>query len=324
MPRYVKNTVILAKVENPIGTDATPTGSADAILVSDFSITPYDANNIDRGLVRGSFGASEQLVGTGSVKLSFTVDFAGSGTAGTAPQWGKLLTACAVTETTGLTTPTRVEYGLTSSYSTMKALSIYFYDDGVLHKAFGSMGNAKFTFKAGEKPKIAFDFVGAYAAVTAANPSNVSYTNWKTPVAMTKANVVDITLGVTLGTGAVSGGTAYATTGIEFDLGNSVNFTPTLSTELVDITDRNVTGKIMFDLTAAQEVALTTGVIANTTSNLAMTIGTATGNKAIIYKPNVQFVNPSKGELNGRRMVEYDLRIIPSSAGNDELKIIML
>lgn len=113
MPRYIRNTVILAKVEVTAGTDAVPTGGADAVLVSDVSITPLDATNIDRSLIRAFFGASDQLVGTSFVRCSFTVELAGSGTAATAPQWGDLLLGCAFAEAL-LATPNRVEYTPTS------------------------------------------------------------------------------------------------------------------------------------------------------------------------------------------------------------------
>jgi hypothetical protein len=48
MPRYIKNTLITAKIETTPGTDAVPTGAANALLVSEMSITPLDAQNIDR------------------------------------------------------------------------------------------------------------------------------------------------------------------------------------------------------------------------------------------------------------------------------------
>ena len=82
MTRYIRNTVVTAKVEATAGTDALPTGLADAVLVSDMSITPLDAANIDRNNIQGYFGANEQLVGPASVKTSYTVELAGSGTAG--------------------------------------------------------------------------------------------------------------------------------------------------------------------------------------------------------------------------------------------------
>ena len=61
MPRYIRNTVILAKVETTAGTDIVPVVGSNAILVSDMSITPLDAQNIDRDLIRGYFGASEYV-----------------------------------------------------------------------------------------------------------------------------------------------------------------------------------------------------------------------------------------------------------------------
>jgi hypothetical protein len=166
MSRSVRNTVILAKVETTAGTDATPTGSADAVLVSNLSGRVLEANNVDRALIRAFFGSSEQLVGTKFKRLSFTVELAGSGTAATAPQWGDLLLGCGFAETTGLTTPNRVEYQPIST--ALKTLTLYWYDSGVLHKLLGAMGNVKLSAKVGDRPTLAFDFIGIDGGDTAA------------------------------------------------------------------------------------------------------------------------------------------------------------
>lgn len=321
MPRYIRNTVILAKVETTSGTDAVPTGAADAVLVSAMTITPLDANNVNRDLVRGYFGGSEQLVATASVKVSFAVELAGAGTAATAPQWGDLLLGCAMAEGL-LTVPSRVEY--TPISTALKSLSIYYYDDGVLHKLLYCMGNVKISAKLGERPVLMFDFVGVDGGITAATNATPTLTAWKIPPTMAKANVVDITLGSTYATGAITGGTVYASTGLELDLGNSVNYVPLLSSERVDITQRDASGSMQLDLTAANEVSFMATVKANTTQSLALTIGLTTGNKIIIHAPAVQLINPSKQELNGSRLIGYDLRLVPTAAGsgNDELRIV--
>lgn len=320
MPRYIRNTLILFKPETTAGTDASPAGASDAVLAFDVSITPLDANNVDRALIRSYFGGSEQLVATANVKCSFGVELAGSGTAATAPQWGDLLLGCAMAEAL-LATPSRVEYSPIST--SLKTGTLYWYDDGVLHKAFGAMGNAKLSARAGDRPKLMFDFVGLDGGISAASTSG-TFTAWKTPPTMTKANVTtDITLGCTYSAGALSGGTAYPSTGLELDLGNSVQFVPTLSNETVDITDRAVTGKLQLDLTAAQEVTFMGNVKANTTQSMGMVIGTAAGNKIILYAPKVQLVRPTKDELQGRRFIGYELRLVPN-AGNDELLIVTL
>jgi hypothetical protein len=319
MARYIKNTLITAKLETTPGTDAAPTGAANAIQVSDVSITPLDAQNIDRSIIRGFFGGSEQLVGVASVKASFTVELAGSGTAATAPAWGALLQACASAEGL-LTTPARVEYSPTSTG--LKTVTIYYYDDGVLHKLLGAMGNCKLSARVGDRPKMMFDVIGLDGGISAASDVGV-FTAWKKPVAMTKANVVDITLGASYATGALTGGQGYSSTGIDIDFGNSLQFTPLLSAETVDITDRESTGSTELDLSAAQEVALMAAVKANTTQGLGMTIGTATGNKIMLFAPAVQLLAPKKVEKNGRRLVGYDLRFMPVN-GNDEWRIVSL
>lgn len=318
MPRYIRNTVILAKVEVTPGTDAVPTGGADAVLVSDMTITPLDAQNIPRDLVRGYFGGSEHLVGTASIKCSFTVELAGSGTAATAPQWGDLLLACAQAEAL-LSTPDRVEY--TPVSSALKTLTIYWYDDGVLHKLLYAMGNCRLMAKAGERPKLEFEFTGLDGGISAAANATPTLTSWKTPVAMTLANVVDITLGCTYSAGALSGGTVYPSTGLELDFGNQVAHTPLLSSERIDLTQREMSGHVDLDLSAAQEVSLMATVKANTVQGLGFTIGTAAGYKIILHAPAVQLINPTKQEINGARLIGYDLRIVPVS-GNDELRIV--
>lgn len=317
MSRKIRNTLIVAKIETTSGTDALPTGALNAMLVSDMNITPLDAKNIDRNLVRGFFGASEQLVGPASVKVDFSVELAGSGTAGTAPAWGALLQACAAGEGV-LATPARVEY--TPVTTGLKGLTIYYYDDGVLHKLLGAMGNCTLSAKVGERPMLKFEFVGLDGGISAASDTGV-FTSWKKPVAMTKANVVDITLGAAYAAGALTGGTAYNSTGLEINFGNVVDFSPMLTTETVDISDRQSTGSVEFELTAAEEVALMATVKSNATQSLGFTIGTAAGNKIIIASPAVQLLNPKKTELNGKRLIGYDTRFVPS-VGNDEWRIV--
>ncbi len=321
MPRYIRNTVILAKVETVIGTDAVPTGAADACLVSAMTINPLSANNVSRDLVRGYFGGSEQLVATAFVTVDFTVELAGSAAAATAPQWGDLLIGCGMAESL-LTTPNRVEYLPVSS--ALKTLTIYYHDDGVLHKLLGAMGTVKLSAKVGERPTLQFSFTGLDGGITAVANATPTLSAWKTPPTMTKANVVDITLGCTYSAGALASGTVYASTGLELDLGNTVNYTPLLSSDRIDLSQREVTGSVMFDLTAAQEVTFMASVKANTTQGLGFTIGTAAGNKIIIHAPAVQLINPSKGEVNGTRLIGYDLRLVPTAggSGNDELRIV--
>lgn len=321
MARLIKRTVVLVKPEVTSGTDSVPTGAANAIQVMDLSITPLDAKNIDTNYITSWFGGAAQLVGTASVKCSFSVLLAGAGTAATAPAWGNLLLACANAETTGLTVPNRVEY--LPATDTLKTATIYWYDDGLLHKLLGCFGNVKLSAKSGEAPKLTFDFIGLDGGVSATSNATATLTGWKVPPAVTKANITDVLLGCTYSAGALSGGTSYNSTGLAIDWGNQVAFAPMLTTEQVVLTDRNMTGSVSLDLTAAQEVTMMTAVKANTLQGLGFVIGTATGNKIMLHMPQVQLISPKKEDFNGMRLIGFDMRIIPSS-GNDELRIVSL
>ena len=317
MTRYVRNTAILCKIETTSGVDSVPTGAANAMLVSDLSITPLEAQNVDRDLIRGYFGASEQLVATAFVRCSFTVELAGSGTAGTAPAWGAALRACAVAEAT-LATPPRVEY--TPVSTALSTVTIYWYDDGVLHRVFGAMGNVRLEALVGDRPKLIFEFTGVDGGVSAAANPALTLTAFRTPPTMARANVVDVSMGGTYATGAVTGGTQYNSSGIALDFGNQVSFTPLLNEERIDLTQRSITGRVALDLSPAEEVTLMASVKANTLQSMSMRVGTVAGNSIIIFMPRVQLINPRKEEINGARMIGFDTRLVPN-VGNDEIRL---
>lgn len=319
--RLIRNTAILLKTEATYGVDPTPTGGANALVVSSLSITPFNAQNVDRGIIRPYLGGSEQLVGSRYVQMGFDLELAGPGTVATAPAWAAALMACGMAET--LTAVTRADY--TPISTTFTSATIYWYDDGMLHTATGCRGNAVFKLGVGTKAVISFTFTGLYATPTTASLPSLTLTAWKTPQVIIDANTGDVIFGGTHDAGitpAIAGGTAYPSQGLEIDLGNKVDFNALLGGETVDITDRNVTGKITMDLTAAQEVALYSAVEANTLTTIGLQHGTVANQKILAWLPSVQRVNPTKAEMNGKRMVACDLRILPTSAGNDELRIV--
>lgn len=328
MSRFVRNSAILAKVETTYGTDASPTGAADAILVSNLNINPLSANNVPRDLLRPYFGGSEQLVGSAHVELSFDVEFQNGGTAGTLAKWDGLLQACGFLTGAPLTTPARVEHLFATDYSALKSNTIYYHDDGLLKKLLGARGTMSMNLRVGDRPVFSFKFIGLDGGETAtANPST-TLTGFKTPMVITDTNTGALTLGCTYVTGALSGGTEYVGSGMQIDLGNSVEFTDLLGTatatgQTVNLMQREMVGSIELDLTAAQEVTFMTNVKANATQSIGLVHGTTAGYKMLVFMPTVQFINPKKIDKNGRRLIGFDMRILPSS-GNDEFRLVAL
>lgn len=321
MGRPIRNTVILAKLEATYGVDSTPAGATDALLVSNLSIVPLRAANVDRDIVRGYLGGSEQLVGTSSIEMSFDIELAGSATPTTPPAWGKLLKACGFGETVQTAS---VDYLPVSAFGASTSLTIYYYLDGELYKALGCRGTFSLEMGVGERPVMRMRYVGKHGGLTAAANASPTLTAWKTPAVVTDANSGDVTLGAvtyTAATGVVSGGTAYTSRGIRIDVGNNVVFQPLLGGESVEITQRAPQGSVALDLTASQAASFMTDVQANTTTALGFTHGTAAGNIIVLHAPVVQRIDPTIEDLNGNALHGYSLRFVPSS-GNDELRIV--
>ena len=328
MPRYIRNTVILAEAEATYALDPVPTGAANAILVSNVSINPLVSNNVDRDLVRPYFGGSEQLVGSSYVEMTMDVEFQNGGTAGTAASWDPLLQACGFDAGSVLATPDRVEHLLESDYSTIKSLTIYYYLDGALHELNGARGTFTVNLNIGERPTFSFRFVGLDGGVSAAANATPTLTGFKAPLVVTDTNTGAMTLGCTYAAGALSSGTEYVSAGMEFDMGNQVEFIDLLGTasaagQSVDITQRVMTGRIRLDLTASNEATFHTNIKANTTQSVGLVHGTTAGYKMLVFLPEVQLLNPSIEDINGRMMLAYDMRVLPD-AGNDEIKIVAL
>lgn len=318
MARKTRNTLVLAKLETTQGTDAAPSGAADALLAIDPAVPRYSFNNIDRNIQRGFLGASEQLVGVATVQLEFGFELVGSGTAGTPPAWGRLLQACGMAQV--VAAGSHVTYNPVSTG--FQSLTIYYYADGALHKALGCMGNAQFTLDDNGIPLARCTFTGLYGGVTDAgsNPAP-TLTAWQTPQVVSTENSGLVTFGGTLSAGVISGGTTYCSRGISFDLGNQVNYTSMLGPcSGVDIADRATTGSLVLDLTAAAEAAAFASVKANTTTTVGLQHGTTPGYRVSLVAPKAQRINPTHQDVDGRLLLGFDLRCIPAT-GNDDLLI---
>ena len=98
MALRTRNAVVLTKIETTPGTDASPSAGSDAVLVENPRWTPT-ASLVQTNEVTGSLDQPGSIVGGMRVTFEFDVLMRGSGAAGTAPEWGKLLKACGWGET---------------------------------------------------------------------------------------------------------------------------------------------------------------------------------------------------------------------------------
>ncbi len=308
MSLLTRKRTILAKLENTYGTDPTPTGSSNAILVRNLSITPLNAENVSRDLVRPYLGASEQLIASAYVGVEFEVEMAGSGTAGTAPAYGPLLQACGMTETDGVSDVT-----YTPKSASFASVTMYYNVDGVLHKVTGARGNVELVINARQIPVFKFTFTGLYNAPSDASAPSVTYTAFQTPVAANSDNTTDFEL--------FSFGAALESLNINFN--NAIQYRSLIGAEDVLMTDRQVSGQVVFEAPTIATKDFFSLALGSTLGNLDITHGTTAGNIVQISSSRVDVSNPTYQDQNGIQMLQVPITLVPSGSGNDEISIVV-
>ncbi len=310
MAIFARKKVLLAKIETTYGTDVTPTGAANAVLARNVRIVPLEQMHEERGVVTdGNYGGTEQIVSGDYVKLDFEVEAAGSGAAGTAPAYGPLLRACALSET--ITASTKVEYKPISSG--FESVTVYFYVDGKLYKLLGARGGVTLRFNSKGIPVFAFAFTGLYTPVTDASNPTPTLTGFKAPLAANRANTPTFTLH----------GYAGKLASIEASLNNEVVYRNLIGEESVQIVDRKAAGRVTIEDVAVAAKDFTGIARAGTKGALQLIHGTQAGYKVQLDAPSVQLLKPTVDEQEGIQMLGLDLLLLPS-AGNDEMTITVL
>ena len=94
-----QNSLILTKVESTPGTaESSLSASTDAVRAENCQIAPQP-NVVQTNEYTGSLDGAGPIIGGMPMQISFDVYLKGSGTAATAPEWGKLMKACGWAET---------------------------------------------------------------------------------------------------------------------------------------------------------------------------------------------------------------------------------
>jgi hypothetical protein len=311
MPLFSRKTLVCAKVEAVSGTPESPVG-ADAVLISNVTLTPIDLMAVDRDLVRPYFGNSPQLVVGQKVVLAFECEIGGANGASAtiAPQFDDLLQGCGFSST-GVSTTHRAYSPVSTGF---KSITLDCYIDGVRHRTAGAMGNVEFNLPAEGRPTMKFTFTGFYTSIVDTVNLTPDFTGWAVPLGVNNANTSNFSLH----------GYNGIMSALSINMNNQVVYHsfPGSGGEFVAITDRKPSGQItMQAVTLATKDWFTTAKNM-TLGTLAITQGTTALNKfQIICGSTVQIIKPTYTDLDGVRMIQMDLGFIPTSAGNDELEI---
>lgn len=303
MPKLTRVAVVAFKQEVTYGLDPTPAGT-NAMLVSDYSVTPIEQELESRALVRPYLGNNDNLPVSNHFMVEFGVELAGSGTAGTAPAWGPLLMACGFAEADGAS-----DVVYTPKSTAFTSGTLYCNIDGVLHEGNGCVGNVAFSLDARGIPKMRFSFRGLYVPVVDAAALVPVYTPFQKPVPVNKLNT-------TLTLHSVS---AVVET-LQIDMKNEYPYRNLIGYEGVTINDRKPDGSISLEMVSVATKNWFATIAAGTTGPLQVVHGTVAGNIVQFNAPAVQLTTPRFGDSQGVEMLQTNLLFVPVS-GNDEITI---
>jgi hypothetical protein len=309
-----KAKTILAKLETTYGTDPTPAG-ADCVQTKNLQINPYQGNTVTRDLDRETLGGQVAVNVNPHVEISFDVELAGSGTAGTAPAWGKILEACGFAST--------VAAGVSVTYKPVsdnfKSLAIYYLqrnDAGGFQqqKILGCRGTVSFRVDAQGLPVMSFRFLGFYDRPTDVASIAVNRSAFIDPVYVSNTSTT-FTIG------------AYNAKASAFSLEVANNLAMRLVTgdRYVSITDRNPTGSATIDAPALGTFNVFQLVESHNGANLQavkLTHGTLAGNIVEINAPKAQFSTVSPQDADGELAYSMNMAFVPN-LGNDEISIVV-
>lgn len=308
MALLLRKRLILIETEGTYGTDPTPTG-ADAVLVRDLNITPQQSDVVNRDVVRPYLGASQQLLANTRVECTFSVELTGSGTAGTAPAYGKALQACGLSET--IVASTSVTYAPVSA--SFGSVTIYYNIDGLRHKVTGARGTFTINAAVGEIPSIDFTFTGVYNAPDDSALPSATYANQANPLIFKNGNTSSFQLLSYAG----------ALQSFSFDLGNSLVYRELVGgTKEVLLTDRAATGSTTIEaINIATKDYFAAALTDTTLGNLDFTHGTVAGNIVDFASTKVDIGDVSYGDQDGIAMMTIPYTCVPSTSGNDEFSL---
>lgn len=311
MAKLARVRSILAKTESSYGSDSTPTGSANAIQVSALEINPAESEVLSRDLIRSYLGNSPQLIANTRVSVTFTVEYSGSGAAGTAPKYGPLLEACGFGET--IVSSTSVTYAPIST--TPESVTIYVDSDGIRHKVTGARGSFTLSLNANQIPVYNFTMTGQYVAPTDTASPTLTFNNQADPEIFNDTNTTAFTL---------FSATGLALQSAEIDLGNEVVYRELVnSTKEVIVVDRAATANFVVEAPALSVKDFFALSVAGTAGNLSIVHGATAGNIITLSSPasGLSLGNPTYSEDQGIVMLNIPTTMVPSSSGNDEITL---
>lgn len=303
-----RNRTIASAIETTEGVNATPSLTTDAAVVLDLEITT-EADDVEREISTPWLGAKPVIYTRKQAVFKFSVEMAGSGTAGTPPAWGRYVQAAGFSQS--IVNSTVVYSPISTGFP---SLTIVGNHDGNQYIGMGCRATSmEIECSVGEIPKINFELAGAYVPPTDVALPTPTYTGQAEPITFAAGNTIN----------ALLDGYAFCFEEINIDLGLDSTFR-----ELVGCAKRTVITerKVELDLSVERPQLLAdknlyTKIDLNQTMPLTFQQGIVAGNRVTVACPTVQLTHPEADDSDGVLMHKYKGTAIPVSPGNNEIII---
>lgn len=303
-----RNRLLLIGMESVYGTAPALVG-ADALLCKEIDISPLEVELYDRELITGYFGNTEKVLISQMSKVTVTVEYAASGTAGTPPKWGPLMRAAGNSQT--IVPTTSVEYLPISSAP--ESAAMMFYADGVRHTLRGSRGEWGLAGEVDGVPLLSFEYIALYTPATATANPTATYTAQAKPLVMNSANTPTVDVH----------GFAACMESFSLNMANDVTFRHLAGcSERVELNDRKPSGSIKIEAPTLAAKDYFAAVSAQDLGAIDWTHGTTAGNILTLSQPSCNLGTPAYSNSNGTIMLELPFMPNPVS-GNDEYSLLL-
>lgn len=303
--RYYRKLAILAKPEVTYGTDATPTGAANAMLMTEVTVTPIEGERVSRDLLLPYFGDQGFVLAGTYARIEGSVEIAGTGAKGTVPGYGALLRACGLAEV--VAAGSMVEYKPVSA--DQESVSIYANLDGVNHILVGARGTVSISLTPKQIPRFRFTLSGLLGEITDQPLPAAVFTAFKKPLVVSKKNTTFQLHGL-----------APVMESFSLDLGNQVEARMLVNAESIEITDRRVTGTTVIEAVKLATKDWYSAALNSATGAMLATHGTVEGNIVEFQSGAVQVGQPTHGNSQGVMTTSLPLTCCPVT-GDDEVTI---
>lgn len=344
MPVISRRAVIALKPEATAGTSAVPDAAqqTESLICYGLTFDPHggsaSAENKPLGVtLAGSLPVPKSHAGS----LSFTTHLCGSGTAGTAPDYGKALIAAGFAQdrTAGVDVvykPTSTNnqassWSPTADFLGWSTVTIYAweYDSGgaaygKLHKFLGCLANVSFSFKVGEIPAAKFDFTGVTGGSSVVTYPQPLFASRQIPLPCRS---------LTFRTNFNATSSQPKAREIQIDMGNDIRMQTDITTAAKNIAARLVNRKptMKFVVECPREMTggsggdedWMTAFTAGDTGAVTWSLVGSTGNIVEMSAPNAGIRKVSYADAGGIRVVNAECRLGSADleTGDDELSI---